>query len=266
MTLRKQNYDWKAYLAALGNAVGRRVLQGLSLGLSASLLAYTWEHRLRDIPVHGALSAALLFAGEELCYYGFHRASHRVRWFWATHAVHHAPNDLNLAVAYQLGWTGEISGTVVFFLPLVWLGFAPSAVLTVLSINLLYQFWLHTRWIPKLGPLEWLLNTPSHHRVHHACNPEYLGANYGGILIVFDRLFRTFVAERDTVPCRYGLVTPLFSYNPIYIAVHEWISMGRDLLAARGWRERFQCVFGVPGAVATFSQRPGTRDIRRDHA
>jgi sterol desaturase/sphingolipid hydroxylase (fatty acid hydroxylase superfamily) len=131
------------------------------------------------------------------------------------------------------------------------LGFRPPAILATLALNLLYQFWLHTRWIPKLGVLEWVFNTPSHHRFHHACNREYLGearmgANYGGVLITFDRLFGTFVPERAGVPCRYGLTTPLRSYNPLHIALHEWIAMGQELLAARSWRERLRVVVGPP--------------------
>ena len=118
------------------------------------------------------------------------------------------------------------------------------------SLNLLYQFWLHSEWIPKLGWLEWILNTPSHHRVHHASNAEYLDANFGGVVIVFDRLFNTLVEERSDLPCRYGLVTPLHSYNPVRIAFHEWVAMARDLRRAHGWRERFVSVFGRP-ALAT---------------
>jgi sterol desaturase/sphingolipid hydroxylase (fatty acid hydroxylase superfamily) len=116
-----------------------------------------------------------------------------------------------------------------------------------IGINLLYQFWLHAEWIPKLGWLEYVLNTPSHHRVHHAANPEYLDHNYGGVLIVFDRLFGTFVAERDDLPCRYGLVEPLRSNNPIVIAFHEWVALMRDLIRARTWGERWSYLFGPPG-------------------
>jgi sterol desaturase/sphingolipid hydroxylase (fatty acid hydroxylase superfamily) len=188
----------------------------------------------------------LLFIGQEFCYYWHHRAAHRVRWFWATHCVHHSPNELTLASALRLGLTGKISGAALFFVPLVWLGYAPVAVLATVGLNLLYQFWLHATWIPKLGPLEWVLNTPSHHRVHHASNPEYLDRNYGGVLIVFDRLFGTFSAEREAVAPRYGLTTPLRSYNPLRIALHGWQALARDLVATRGWRARLRVLFGPP--------------------
>jgi sterol desaturase/sphingolipid hydroxylase (fatty acid hydroxylase superfamily) len=188
-----------------------------------------------------------LLIGQDFCYYWFHRASHRIRWFWATHAVHHSSNDLNFAAAYRFGWTGRLTGATIFYVPLVWLGFEARPVLIANALNLLYQFWLHTEWIPKLGWLEYVLNTPSHHRVHHAANPEYLDRNYGGVFIIFDRIFGTFVAERDDLPCRYGLVTPLRSNNPIVIAFHEWKALARDLWQARSWRDRWSYLFGPPG-------------------
>src|SRR6185437_13755792 len=127
------------------------------------------------------------------------------------------------------------------------LGLNPLAVAGMQALNLSYQFWLHTALIGRLGPFEWLFNTPSHHRVHHASNGAYLDRNYGGVLIIFDRLFGTFVEERDDLPCRYGLVKPLKSYNPLYIAVHEWIAMARDVWNAPSWRARLLHVVGPPG-------------------
>jgi sterol desaturase/sphingolipid hydroxylase (fatty acid hydroxylase superfamily) len=244
---RGQPYDWRAFAATLGDVLGRRVIDGLGLSLAAPLLAWAHEHRIATIPLDDAAALALLFVGQEFFYYWHHRAAHRVRWFWATHCVHHTPNELTLAAALRLGWTGKLSGAALFFAPLVWLGFAPLAVLAAVTLNLLYQFWLHATWIPKLGPLEWVLNTPSHHRVHHASNAEYLDCNYGGVLIVFDRLFGTFAAERDDVPPRYGLTTPLHSYNPLRIALHEWLNLARDLAAARGCGARLRTLIGPPG-------------------
>jgi sterol desaturase/sphingolipid hydroxylase (fatty acid hydroxylase superfamily) len=246
---RRGRYDWRASLASLADLLFRQYVAGPYLTLSIAAPAFGWaiSHRLGPIPLNSALAFVALFLGEELCYYWFHRASHRVRWFWANHAVHHSPNELNLSAAYRFGWTGRLIGATLFYVPLVWLGFPPPAVFATLSLNLLYQFWLHTDWIPKLGPLEYVLNTPSHHRVHHAANPDYLDANYGGVLIVFDRLFGTFVAERADLPCRYGLVEPLRSNNPAFISVHEWLNLARDLTRARSWRERWFYLFGPPG-------------------
>jgi len=244
--LLRRPYDWRAYAASLGDAVGRRAVDALGLSIAAPVLAWAYEHRVQTIALSTPLAFVLLFVGQEFFYYGYHRAAHRVRWFWATHAVHHSPNELTLAAAVRLGWTGKLTGTALFFAPLVWLGFPPLAVLATLSANLLYQFWLHAPWMPRLGVLEWVLNAPTHHKVHHASNPEYLDCNYGGVLIVFDRLFGTFVDLRDEVPPRYGLTTPLTSHNPVRIALHGWVALGRDLLAARGWRERLHTVFGPP--------------------
>ena len=252
------SYDWRASLASLVDLLVRKyfVYVWLPIGLADPLVPLAWEHRIATVPLGTFGAVALLFIGQEFCYYWFHRASHRVRWLWASHAVHHSPNELNLSAAYRFGWTGRLAGSSLFFVPLVWLGFPPVTVFATLNLNLLYQFWLHTTWIPKLGPLEYVLNTPSHHRVHHASNPEYLDRNYGGVLIVFDRLFGTLVVERDDVPCRYGLVHPLHSRNPIRIAFHEWAALVRDLWRAKGWRVRYDALFGPPGAHAAASTPP----------
>jgi sterol desaturase/sphingolipid hydroxylase (fatty acid hydroxylase superfamily) len=248
----RRNYNWRAYLASLADALGRQyfVLTFLPLSLAGPAMDFAWSHRLFTVPLTGAGAVVLLVIAQDFSYYWFHRCSHRVRWFWATHAIHHSSNEFNFAAAYRFGWTGRLSGVGIFYVPMIWLGFAPRPVSIAAAIALLYQFWLHAEWIPKLGWLEYLLNTPSHHRVHHAANAEYLDRNYGGIFIVFDRLFGTFVAERDDLPCRYGLVTPLRSNNPVIIAFHEWAALARDLRRSRSWRERLTCLIGPPGGPA----------------
>ena len=171
-------------------------------------MAWTWEHRFFTQSLDNVGSILLLFFSLEFFYYWYHRFSHTTRWFWNGHSPHHSPNQLNLSAAYRLGWFGRLTGSTLFFTPLVLLGFTPTVVLSALVLNLLYQFWLHADWFPRLGWLEGIFNTPSNHRVHHARNPEYLDANYGGVLVVFDRLFGTYIPERDDVPCDYGTVTP----------------------------------------------------------
>jgi sterol desaturase/sphingolipid hydroxylase (fatty acid hydroxylase superfamily) len=243
------SYDWRAYFSSMADAVLRRLVDAVGLSIAAPVVAWAWQNRLTTLALDSAVGFALLFVGQEACYYVYHRMAHRVRWFWATHAVHHSPNQLTLATAVRLGATGKLTGTALFFAPLIWIGFPPLAVLAALAVNLLYQFWIHAAWIPRLwAPLEWLLNTPAHHRVHHASNPEYLDCNYGGVLIVFDRLFGTFVSERADVAPRYGLTTPLHTHNPLRIALHEWLNVTRDLLTARSWSELWLALFGVPGA------------------
>ncbi|WP_421997229.1 sterol desaturase family protein [Reyranella sp.] len=241
-------YDWKAWGCSLADLAGRRLLAFIPYTLAAPWLAWVWDHRLFTQSLDSVWSVLLLFVGLEFFYYWYHRVSHTSRWFWAAHSVHHSPNQFNLAAAYRLGWFGKFTGTSLFFTPLVLLGFTPTTVLTALFLNLLYQFWLHADWIPRLGWLEYVLNTPSSHRVHHARNPEYLDANYGGVLIVFDRLFGTYVAERKDLPCDYGLVAqPTSSRNPIALNVLPWIGLAKDVASARSPREAWMFLFGPPG-------------------
>jgi sterol desaturase/sphingolipid hydroxylase (fatty acid hydroxylase superfamily) len=248
----RRDYDWRAALASLADLLVRQyvVYAYLAFGLADPLIGWAVRHRVATLPVGTAGSIVLLFFGQEFCYYWFHRCSHRIRVLWASHAVHHSTNQFNLSAAYRFGWVSRLIGTSAFFVPLMWLGFPPRAVFVTLNLNLLYQFWIHTDWVPKLGPLEYVLNTPSHHRVHHAANPEYRDKNYGGALIVFDRLFGTFAAERDDVPCRYGLVVPLLSYNPVWIAFHEFVALGRDLWRARSWRDRRRAITTLQTSAA----------------
>ena len=245
--LKPGSYDWKAAAVSLTDQLLRRVMALLPLSIAAPIFALAFEHRLFDLTLSGPLMVALLFIGQEFCYYWYHRSAHRVRWFWATHQVHHSPNQLNLSAAYRLGLTGRLTGTTAFFTPLVWLGFPPGVVLATLAINLLYQFWIHATWIPKLGVLEYVLNTPSAHRVHHACNLDYLDANYGGVLIVFDRLFGTYRAEREDLPCVYGLVKPVTSYNPLVVEFAPWAALVKDVAGARSVGEALGYLWRPPG-------------------
>ncbi len=245
---RLRAYDWRASAVSLFDLVARVAVQIFApLSIATPFIVLAYQHRLGTIALDGWAALLALFVGQEFCYYWFHRAAHRVRWFWCNHAVHHSSNQLNLAAAYRIGILSRLTGSTLFFVPLVWFGFPPRIVFEVLSLNLLYQFWIHAAWIPKLGWLELVLNTPSAHRVHHAVNLEYLDANYGGVLIVFDHLFGTYRAERDDVPCRYGLVEPMTGYNPLRIELRQWLLLGRDLLAARSLRAVLGLVWMPPG-------------------
>lgn len=171
----------------------------------------------------------LLFLLEDLCFYCFHRASHGTRFFWAAHVPHHSSSRFNLSTAFRQTWTPFFA--VLFWLPLPLLGFDPLMVLTLQAASLTYQIGLHTSLAPRLGPLEWVLNTPTHHRLHHAANPIYLGKNLGGVLIVWDRLFGTFA--RETEPVRIGVEPALETNNPLTIAFAEWGALLRDLFTRR---------------------------------
>jgi len=243
------NYDWKAAGVSVVDFLVREYPLRWLLPLAFWMQGLEWiyQHRLWTLPMDHWTGWAVCFLGQEFCYYWYHRAAHRVRWFWCTHAIHHSPNDLNLSAAYRFGWTGRLTGTLAFFALAPLLGMPPRIVLMLLSLNLLYQFWIHATWIPRLGPLEWVLNTPSAHRVHHASNLEYLDGNYGGVLIVFDRLFGTYIPERKDLPCRYGLVHPMHTYNLLTIEFAHWRALWRDLRTARSADEVFGYLFRPPG-------------------
>ena len=245
---RRPDYDWRAFGVSLFDYVLRiAVTVFVPLSVAAPLVQWAAQHRLTTLQLDGWGPALLLFALLEFFYYWQHRASHRVRWFWTNHAVHHSPNQLNLMASLRIGAFGKVTGNVVFLLPLVWIGFDVRVVLAAVTLNLLYQFWLHATWIPRLGWLEYVLNTPSAHRVHHAANTEYLDANYGGVLILFDRLFGTYVAERDDLPCRYGLVRPISSNNPFVVEFTQWVALARDLARARSLRALVGHLLMPPG-------------------
>jgi sterol desaturase/sphingolipid hydroxylase (fatty acid hydroxylase superfamily) len=242
-------YDWKAAFFSVFDFLVREypLAMVLPLGFWRDGMGWVYDHRLFTVPMDIWWGWALCFLGQEFCYYWYHRWAHRIRWFWCTHAIHHGPNQLNLSAAYRFGWTGKLAGSLLFFYMAPLFGLPPKIVLTLFSLNLLYQFWIHATWIPRLGPLEWILNTPSAHRVHHASNPEYLDCNYGGVLIVFDRLFGTYVAERSDVPCRYGLVKPIKGNNVIEIEFAHWAGLWTDLRSARSIGEGLGYLFLPPG-------------------
>ncbi len=242
----RDSHDLKESAASLAIAAGSKFIRPLEAALLAVPFALAYQYRLFDIDLNQAWTVAALFLSSEFFYYWHHRAAHRIRWLWATHAVHHSPRKLNYTAAIRLGWTGSISGNFLFFLPLVWIGFHPLAVLAMLAVNLGYQFFIHTELAPHLGPLEWVLNTPRHHRVHHASNDACLDKNYGGMLIIYDRLFGTFAVPPEDEPLRYGLVKPVSSQNPFRIVFGEWLQIVRDFNAAQTWRQRWRALFGTP--------------------
>ena len=245
----KRSYPWQEMMASVGVYVLRMPAKLLRPLTVAPLALLAWSHRITTIPLDTAWGLTLLFLGEEFAYYWMHRSAHEVRWMWASHVVHHTPEHIHLASAFRLGVTELLSGNWLFHVPLYLLGFNPIAVAGMSALNLFYQFWLHTDLVGRLGPLEWILNTPSHHRVHHASNKEYLDRNYGGILIIWDRLFGTFAQELPQTKIIYGLVHPIGSLNPFRIAFHEWAAISRDVARARTWRDQLRQLFGRPGGV-----------------
>jgi alkylglycerol monooxygenase len=205
---------------------------------AALLAAYAWVHdRFRLFTLDAATPAPwlLAFVGVDFLYYFWHRASHRVNVLWAAHVVHHQSEDYNLAVALRQAVATSFT-SLPFYLPLALLGVPPGVQATTVALSTLYQFWIHTELVGKLGPLEWVLNTPSHHRVHHAVNPAYLDRNYAATLIVWDRLFGTFAGEEE--PCVYGTVQPLASFNAAWAQVAYWVDLWRRAAGFARWRDR----------------------------
>ncbi len=181
--------------------------------------------------------------GVDVIYYAWHRLSHVVNVLWAVHVVHHQSEDFNYAVALRQPAL-EATSVLVFFLPLAMLGVDGVIYAAAWAVNLFYQFWVHTELVGKLGPLEWVLNTPSHHRVHHGINPKYLDRNYGGILIIWDRLFGSFQEEEETPV--YGVTKPLRSYNPVWANVEYWVEMWRRGGEAKRFRDKLWVPFAHP--------------------
>jgi sterol desaturase/sphingolipid hydroxylase (fatty acid hydroxylase superfamily) len=193
---------------------------------------------------HTWVAWVVAMVGIDFMYYWDHRAGHEVRLLWAAHVVHHSSQRYNLSTALRQTWTGEY--TFLFFIPVVAVGVPVEIALAAWSLNLLYQFWIHTEAIGKLWRwFEFLFNTPSHHRVHHGAQSQYLDRNYGGVLIVWDRLFRTFEPEGERVV--YGLTKNITTYNPLKVATHELFAIARDVRSTRSWRARLGYVFRGPG-------------------
>ena len=196
------------------------------------------------IPPDAWWAWVLLFFADDLAYYWFHRVSHESRVFWASHVVHHSSQHYNLSTALRQTWVPMTY--FPFWLPLAVMGFEPWMILLAQSWSLIYQFGLHTERVGRLPrPIEWALNTPSHHRVHHGANDIYLDRNYGGILIIWDRLFGTWIEEGERV--RYGLTKNLTSSRPLHVAFHEYHALWDDLRATRGLRTRLAVLFRGPG-------------------
>ena len=256
------------------------MLMGLGSVISGALFAFfiveiafwVYEYRLFHIEF-GLWTFLLCFILDDLAYYFFHRLAHRVRWFWASHVVHHSSQHYNLSTALRQTWTGPLSLSFLFRTPLFFLGFPPEMVFFTSGINLIYQFWIHTETIGHMGPFEWIFNTPSHHRVHHATNAKYLDSNYAGALIIWDKMFGTFVAEDRNEPCQYGIINNLGTYNPFRVAFHEWISLGKDMGKAisqeKSLKHAVKFLFAPPGWCPSnpklYGERQTSDQIKQAH-
>lgn len=256
-------YSWRDTLCNAALALLHQGTDKLAWLAVIPLYQYLYQqHRLFDLG-HSWSHFVLLFLAQDFLYYWFHRASHRVRWLWAAHSVHHSSTRMNLSTAFRQSLMYPLAGMWAFWLPLAWLGFAPQLVVGVVLLNLAFQFFVHTQAVPKLGWLEYVFNTPSIHRSHHARNPCYVDRNYADVLVIWDRLFGSYVAERDDTPCDYGTIKPVNSYNPLWVSVVEWRDMLRETLATRSWRQRLTLLFGPPEMAELVAAQPATQNSQR---
>lgn len=231
-------------LANLSQGIGSQLVGIFLKTATFYSYLYIYEHwRFYTFP-NSIWTWLFLFIGVDFFYYWFHRLSHEVNALWAAHIVHHQSEEYNLTVALRQSWF-QSGFAWIFYLPLAFAGFEPIMFLTVSAFNTLYQFWIHTRLIGNLGPLEWIINTPSHHRVHHGSNPEYIDKNHGGTLIIWDRLFGTFRKEEEEVV--YGITTPLASWNPVWANFHYWVELFRSARNAVHLKDKINQFIMPPG-------------------
>jgi sterol desaturase/sphingolipid hydroxylase (fatty acid hydroxylase superfamily) len=243
---------WASISMGLMSVATMGVWKFLALLGYAALYAYVAPWHLSPTKWY---TWVIAIVGVDVLFYAYHRTAHRVRLIWATHQAHHSSRYFNFATALRQKWNN--SGEIIMWIPLPLLGVPPWMVFTSFSISLIYQFWIHTERIEKLPrAFEFVFNTPSHHRVHHGMNAEYLDKNYGGILIVWDRLFGTFQPELSRP--NYGLTKPVSTFNIWKLQTHEYAAIARDVRSARRWRDRLGYVFGPPGWQPTTAARPAT--------
>lgn len=247
---RMKIHEPKDSLASIGMGIG-----SLILGFGTKFLGFGFFLYLYQFDVFGLRDSLgmdkwyawliLLFA-DDFSFYWHHRMSHQIRILWAAHINHHSSVNYNLAVALRQSWT-EIFYKYAFWMWLPLIGFHPIMIFTMMGISLLYQFWIHTKVIKRLGPLEWVMNTPSHHRVHHASNARYLDKNHAGIFIIWDRLFGTFQEELDSEPVVYGITSNIHTYNLFKIAFHEFQNIWKDVSEAPDLTSKLAYIFAPPG-------------------
>jgi sterol desaturase/sphingolipid hydroxylase (fatty acid hydroxylase superfamily) len=237
-----RGYEKRDARASLGMGLGSLVfVSGINLAIYAAARCL-WQHRLWDSG-DGTVGWAVALVGWDFSYYWHHRVEHECRLLWACHVNHHSSRYFNLSTALRQPWT-PVAG-ILFYPGWALLGVAPWMIMVSGGLNLVYQYWIHTEVVDRMPTwFEAVFNTPSHHRVHHGSNPEYLDKNYAGVLIVWDRLFRTFAPERARVV--YGLTHDITSFNLLTIAFHEYGTILRDVAAARGWRDKLGVLFHGP--------------------
>jgi sterol desaturase/sphingolipid hydroxylase (fatty acid hydroxylase superfamily) len=241
------------------------VTNGAAAFITLGMLLWAEQFKIFDLPLTLTVIIAC-FILDDLRYYLHHRIAHRCRWPWAMHIIHHSSRRYSLAVALRQGWTKHFTGTTVLKIPLVLVGFNPILVIFCGALNAVYQFFLHTETVHKLPKwFEAVFNTPSHHRVHHGKNPEYLDSNYAGTLIIWDKIFGTFVPESENAYPDYGLVKDFETFNPFKIFIHEYWSILKDVFGSkRSLKDRLLYIVAPPG-WSHDNSRKTSKDIKREY-
>jgi len=243
---RPEAYEPRDTLSSLAMGLGSTVAGALTGGAMVTLAFWLYQYRIATLGWAWWTWAAC-FVIDDFGYYWAHRGGHRIRWMWASHVNHHSSQHYNLSTALRQTWTGVVALNFMFRLPIVLLGFHPLMLFACGGVNLIYQFWIHTEAVKRLpAPFEWLFNTPSHHRVHHATNPRYLDRNYAGVFMLWDRMFGSFEPEVDEEQIHYGIVKQLGTFDLLWTSFHEWIGIARDVWAAP-WGSKFGYVWRAPG-------------------
>ncbi|MES2490779.1 MAG: sterol desaturase family protein [Pseudomonadota bacterium] len=259
-----RGYEWRDYWTSISLGVIKLAMMAIC-GLYV-VLAFAWvyEHRVYELSPLTWWTWPLLFLADDFCYYWYHRFAHRVRLFWSEHVNHHSSEYYNLGTALRQS-TLEPAYGFIYWLPLAWLGFHPAAIAVQAGVSLLYQFWIHTEAIGRMGWFEKVFNTPSHHRVHHGSNGIYIDKNYAGILIIWDKMFGTFQEERDDVPVKYGLVTNINTNRLDRVIFHEFAHLWREAWHAKKWSHKLAWIFGPPEWSPTGLKFPPDHPLYQQH-
>ncbi|MER3471147.1 MAG: C-5 sterol desaturase [Chitinophagaceae bacterium] len=254
----KHLYETKDTWASLGLGIGNVIVGFGTKALIFGLFTFLYQYRIFNLNERLWWYWVLLFLADDFSYYWFHRTAHNVNWFWASHVVHHSSQRYNLAAALRQTWTGNATGSFLFWAWMPLAGFHPIWILFMQQISLIYQFWIHTETVHRLPkPLEFILNTPSHHRVHHGSDLKYLDKNHGGILIIWDRLFRSFQPEEERPT--YGLTKNISSNNPIVIALKTWRELIKTATHSGSLKNAFNYFIQPPG----WSHDRSTKTVRQ---
>lgn len=245
----KHLYEGKDFIASAAIGVGNLIVSALLK--TGMLLAFIAVYNITPLRIPPTWWSYLLcIVAVDFARYWAHRVAHEWQFLWATHVTHHSSSNYNFAVSFRLSWTQHIK--LLFFLPLGLFGFHPLVFFIVNQIAVLYQFWIHTELIGKLPkPIEYIFTTPSHHRVHHAVDDQYIDRNYGSTFIIWDRMFGTFQPEAHRPT--YGITKPVKSYNPITLNFHVWVDVVKELRQARTLKDVYAILFGYPG---TWKKKP----------